>query len=105
MLKRHPINQQRGQYLSHWEQLVVIILKGGYIEGVRGEAWAVPCPSGEHNVYLLISHATLVEAIYVAAERQPKNPYVQQTFKLGIQCKVFHPMTPMYILVFLKKTP
>ncbi|CAK0835947.1 unnamed protein product, partial [Prorocentrum cordatum] len=86
------------------------VLAKGLVEGVRGEAWAVPAvdngPNGEvlgpETVLLLISHATLVEAANEAFRRQPTSRFVIKTMEGGIVVKIFLPSTPAFALIYLR---
>lgn len=102
VFERHRINNRN---LGAWrEYLVRQIMSKGYHEGVRGQAWAVPSDT-EASKYLLISHATLTEAIYLAAERDKdhENDFVQRSLRLGLVAKVFEKRTPEDVLTYLKQ--
>eukprot|EP00959_Pyramimonas_sp_CCMP1952_P290743 6081665-Pyramimonas_sp.AAC.2 len=111
---RHTINNRN--YKAHRENLVKGILQSGLLEGVRGEAWALPTADDVTSLkdlaanagadmgcqMQLLSHATLVEAIYEAHKRSPDNKFVKQTLAIGVSCKVFFGRTPQFICQYLK---
>eukprot|EP00959_Pyramimonas_sp_CCMP1952_P366242 7670463-Pyramimonas_sp.AAC.1 len=104
---RHKLNNRN--FAAHRENLVRRILKQGLMEGVRGEAWAVPekpdttMGNLSDSRMMLLSHATLTEAVYEAHRRKPSNRYVKTTLQLGLQIKVFQGRTPKYICEYLKE--
>ena len=98
-LSRHPLNREYYETLK--ESYVTSIMETGLMEGVRGQAWAVPVPN-EKERWFLIAHATLVEAVYAAYKRDPQNRYVQATMTDGVVAKVFRPDTPHDVLLYLR---
>ena len=100
-MKRHALNNRN--HAAVREGLVKRIQTKGLVEGVRGQAWAVVGESASE--YELISHATLVEALYLAHSRDlhKKNKYVQKSMELGVVAKVFDAKTPSDVLTFLKQ--
>eukprot|EP00959_Pyramimonas_sp_CCMP1952_P306495 6414576-Pyramimonas_sp.AAC.1 len=96
-------------FAAYRENLVRKILKKGLMEGVRGEAWAIPSEKStgvvnieRHQLHLL-SHATLAEAVYEACRRKHTNRYVKTTLENGLKVKVFHPRSPAFICEYLKE--
>ena len=51
---------------------------------------------------LLLSHATLIEAIYEGVKRKPDNKFIKQTVQDGVNTKVFRGNTPKFICTYLK---
>lgn len=102
-LMRHPVNRDSFEKVK--ESYVVSVLNGGLIEGVRGQAWAIPDSSSQapgNERWFLISHATLTEAIYLAQQREPSNRFVIKSLEMGIQAKVFHPNCPKDVCAYLR---
>ena len=99
-LSRHPLNRESYETLK--ESYVTSIMETGLMEGVRGQAWAVPVPN-EKERWFLIAHATLVEAVYAAYKRDPQNRYVQATMTDGVVAKVFRTDTPHDVLLYLRR--
>eukprot|EP00969_Alexandrium_andersonii_P360730 15456034-Alexandrium_andersonii.AAC.1 len=54
------------------------------------------------NQYLMVGGATLVEAIYCAAEMEPTNAFIVQLRESGLTAMEFRPETPKDILEWVK---
>eukprot|EP00974_Lingulodinium_polyedra_P099229 9614252-Lingulodinium_polyedra.AAC.1 len=84
------------------ERYVASILQKGIVTGVRSEAWMVFSP-GRTFPALALSYGTLAEALYVAAEREPSNPFVANALSKGLpNVRMLNEMTPSNVLSFLK---
>ncbi|CAK0826682.1 unnamed protein product, partial [Prorocentrum cordatum] len=71
--------------------------------GVRGQCWAVPSGANDGK-YLLMSSATLVEAVYIAFMREPRNRYVRRSLSNGVSnYLLFRQETPDDVLIYLKE--
>ena len=98
LLFRHHHNKRSHKVVA--EQLVSDILQFGMYKGVRGVAWVIP---EDKDTYLLMSAATTTECVYEAYQREPINPYVQQSINVGLRHAVeLHPKTPLDVLIYLK---
>lgn len=98
-LSRHPLNRESYETLK--ESYVANIMETGLMEGVRGQAWAVPVPN-EKERWFLIAHATLVEAVYAAYKRDRQTRYAQATMTDGVvanSSSLTHHMTSCCICV------
>ena len=69
-LERHPLNNRDHQAVR--QKYVSKVLADGLLDGVRGQAWAVPASGGKNDRFALLSHATLTESIYAVAPQRPR---------------------------------
>ena len=107
LLFRHPINKRRhGTVLEHY---VKGVLRNGVIPGVRGQPIAVPRSTSlkstaDEPSFWLLAHATLSEAVYIAAEREPSNKQVLESVKNGLSnVLVLQARTPRDALIYFKE--
>ena len=106
LLFRNPLNKRRHDTVL--EHYVKGVLRNGVIPGVRGQPIAVPrsdslSSRGDEQSCWLLAHATLSEAVYVAAEREPENKQVLESIKNGLSnVLVLQARTPRDALSYFK---
>ena len=99
-IQRHPLHMRKQD--SVLERYVASILQKGIVAGVRSEAWMVVSP-GRTFPALALSYGTLADALYVAAVREPTNPFVANALSNGIpNARVRNEMTPSNVISCLK---
>ena len=100
---RHELNHR--QQLSTRREYKELILKMGLMKDMRaGRPMAVPDPLDPETWQLnLIAAATLVEALYDAAEEDPSNAQVRASLQDGLTSAiVLHPKTPWDVVEYLR---
>lgn len=86
---RHSINNRNQKDTR--EKYVDLLLQHGMLKSVRAAPKAVPTSSDPHHWQLqLLTHAHLIEALYLAAERHPENRQVQISMKEGISVHILY---------------
>ena len=94
---RHPLNA-RDQNDTR-ERYVELLCQHGMLKNVRAAPKTVPTENDSQNWQLqLLSHAHLIEALYLAHERFPDNKQVQKSIDAGIVVDVLYVHTPPDII-------
>ena len=101
VLVRHQEYNPR-QQMGVKARYIQSIKARGLVESVRGECWAI-MPDVPGGPYRLLSCASLVEALYEAAQQDPENPNIVATLKAGIELRPLDVKTPSAISKYLVK--
>ena len=100
-LERHALNDREQDTVV--AEYMNSVMEKGVMANMRGRPIVIPVKNSE--VKLLLTNASLTQAVYNAAERDPNNPYVQASLKEGLKhCKIYHPATPADCCVWMRDT-
>ena len=96
----HACNR-RGQ-TSVVRSYVKSILKYGFLQSVRGDAWAQEGAAGAGSPVGLMSCGQVCEAIYTCAKDHADNRHVKETILRGMEVDVFQSSMPSDVVTLLK---